>query len=51
MSAPNVACELMTGWWGVGFGGGVRRSVMRVMQSYLSSRLWLKKAVRWQFVV
>lgn len=32
MSAPNVACELMMGWWGVGYRGGVR-SVMRVMQS------------------
>lgn len=33
MSAPNVACELMMGWWGVGFGGGARRPTMRVMQS------------------
>lgn len=32
MSAPNVACELMMGWWGDGYGGGVR-SAMRVMQS------------------
>ena len=33
MSAPTVACELMMGWWGVGFGGGARRPTERVMQS------------------
>lgn len=42
MSAPNVACELMMGWWGVGFGGGVSRSVMRVMQSSPSVRCMVK---------
>lgn len=33
MSAANVACELMMGWWGVGFGGGARGPTMCVMQS------------------
>lgn len=33
MSSPNVACELMMGWWGVGFGGGARSPMMCVMQS------------------
>lgn len=30
MSAPNVACELMMGWWGAGFGGRARRPAMHV---------------------
>lgn len=42
MSAPNVACELMMGWWGVGYGGGVRRSVVRVMQSSPSVQRMVK---------
>ena len=33
MSAPNVACELMMGWWGVGFSGEARRPAMHMMQS------------------
>lgn len=33
MIATNVACELMMGWWGVGFGGGARSPMMCVMQS------------------
>lgn len=33
MSAPNVACELMMGWWGVGFSREARRLAIHVMQS------------------
>ena len=42
MSAPTVACELMMGWWGVGFDGGVRSPTERMMQSSPCVRCMVK---------